>query len=89
MLPEYLKTMEHLQCVPVIASFSADGEIQPLYTTIKSIPLKIEWSTVLEQNDHSWIPFLCTVIDNGLKKQLNLNYNVQEHAWFAPSEYFR
>lgn len=77
----------NLRCVPVIASFSSNGEIAPLYTNINSIQLKIESFKIKNEFD-LWIQFSCKVIDNNIQKQIILIYNTREHAWFAAIEYF-
>lgn len=95
MLSEALRSATHMRCVPVIASFSTNGEILPLYLKINSTQLKIV-SCVMEKQDKEnvwgtnvWIVFRCVVIDNNTQKQIQLSYQINEHAWFVPSEYFR
>mgnify|MGYP000079107816 FL=1 len=90
MLSEALRTITHMHCVPVIASFSSNGEMIPLYTVINSVRFKIESSRQEEQrNGQNWITFRCRIIDNDIRKEMELFYCVNEHAWFAPSEYFK
>ena len=90
MLSEALRTITHMRCVPVIASFSSNGEMIPLYVAINSIRFKIESSRQEEQRDcRNWITFRCRVIDNDIRKEMKLLYCVNEHAWFAPLEYFK
>lgn len=36
-----------------------------------------------------WICYLCNVIDNDRKRQIKLQYNIHEHAWFIDSKYFQ
>lgn len=87
-----LKSVTHIRCVPVIASFSINGEIRPLYTEINSVQLKIV-SCILDDQENIegtkvWMVFRCIVVDNNIQKQLRLLYQINEHTWFAPSEYF-
>ena len=89
MLSTALKSITHMRCVPVIVSFSTDGEIKPLYTMINSIQLKIESSVQeIPHEGKNWIIFRYSVIDDNMRKQIKLHYCVNEHAWFASIEYF-
>lgn len=90
MLSEALRTITHMHCVPVIASFSSNGEMIPLYTVINSVQFKIESSRQEDQHDGlNWITFRCRIIDNDVHKKMKLFYCINEHAWFAPLEYFK
>lgn len=79
---------KHIRCVPVIAVFSTSGAIKPLYVTINWTKFKIENYTV--QNNafgDNWIYFLCNVMDGDSRKQIKLQYNLPEHAWFVDAKY--
>ena len=95
MLPPYLSKATHIRCVPVIAVFSSNGEIKPLYATINGTHLKIESYSIQESNfsnpvpENIWIVFLCNVIDHNINKKVKLSYNISEHAWFVDSRYFK
>ena len=90
MLSEALKSITHMRCIPVIVSFSTEGEMKPLYTVINSVQLKIEsYIQEIPHEGKNWIIFHCSVIDNNIRKQIKLHYCVNEHAWFAPIEYFK
>lgn len=94
MLPPYLSKANHIRCVPVIAVFSSDGEIKPLYVTINGTQLKINSYSIQENNlnnpipENIWIVFLCNTIDQNICKKIKLSYNISEHAWFVDSRYF-
>ena len=90
MLPEFLRNASHIRCVPVIASFSSEGSIKPLYVSIDAVQLKIE-SCIREpqKNGDKWIVFRCTAIDDNFRKQIKLHYYTAEPAWFVPTDYFR
>ncbi len=79
---------KHIRCVPVIAVFSTSGAIKPLYITINWTKLKIENYTVQDNAfGDNWIYFLCDVMDGDKKKQIKLQYNLPEHAWFVDIKY--
>ena len=90
MLPEFLRNASHIRCVPVIASFSSEGSIKPLYVSIDAVRLKIE-SCIREpqKSGDKWIIFSCTAIDGKFRKQIKLHYYTTEPAWFVPTDYFR
>ena len=74
----------HSQKVPVIASFSADGKIIPLYVQVTSGDERINLSVrVLSFEDHTGIIFeyLCEYEHNNRTKRMNLYYNIKEHTW--------
>ena len=54
-----------IEPVPVIASFSVDGEIKPLYVRLQNISLRIISYYITDQN-LAWIEFRCTVEDQGM-----------------------
>lgn len=87
MISPMLRKLDHLKCVPVIASFSSQGELIPLYASINGIQLKIEYFSIQQMDGSSWIPFLCTTVDQNIQKQFRLLYNIPEHAWFFDKEF--
>ena len=81
---------KHIRCVPVIAVFSSTGNIKPLYMTINYTKIKIEDYVIQDAIfGDTWICYLCNVIDNDRKRQIKLQYNIHEHAWFIDSKYFQ
>lgn len=79
---------KHIRCVPVIAVFLTSGVIKPLYVTVNWTKLKIENYTVQDNAfGDNWIYFLCDVMDGDKKKQIKLQYNLPEHAWFVDAKY--
>lgn len=88
MISDSVFDAKHIRCVPVIAVFSTSGAIKPLYVTINWIKFKIENYAV--QNNafgDNWIYFLCDIIDGNKRKQIKLQYNLSEHAWFVDAKY--
>lgn len=70
-----------MEPVPVIASFSVDGEIKPLYVRLQNITLKILSYCIIDQN-LAWIEFRCTVEDQGIRKNIKLYYYMHEPSWY-------
>lgn len=88
MISDAMKNASHIKPVPVIASFSSKGELVPLYTTINGVKLKIEQPFITREM-HEWIHFTCFVVDNNIRKQIQLMYKTSESVWFVPAKYFR
>lgn len=88
MISDSVFDAKHIRCVPVIAVFSTSGAIKPLYVRINWIKFKIENYTVKNNAfGDNWIYFLCNVMDGNKKKQIKLQYNLSEHAWFVDAKY--
>ena len=66
--------------VPVIASFSTDGNIKPLYVRIYGASYKID-SSWMSCNFINTIDFTCKVIDGDSLKPLLLTYHRKEGMW--------
>lgn len=80
----------NIRCIPAIASFSSKGEIKPLYATVNGSQLKIESYTIhIPSDGQNWIHFICSVIDQEIRKEITLQYSITEHAWFVNAKYFR
>lgn len=71
----------HVSALPVIASFSKEGKIQPLYIRIDGLSFKI-LTFVIRQSTAAGVSFECTVLDENLCKTIYLYYSLHEHAWF-------
>lgn len=67
--------------VPVIASFSTDGKIQPLYVRINGAALKVIQCTAHLEYVHP--TFNCVVDDYGIAKKIKLSYNHTTHTWLV------
>lgn len=72
---------KNLEPVPVIASFSADGEIKPLYVRLQNMSLKILSYCITDQN-LAWMEYRCTVEDQGIRKTVKLSYYLHEPSWY-------
>ena len=70
-----------MEPVPVIASFSVDGEIKPLYVRLQNESLKIIDFCILGQ-DLAWIKFRCVLVDQGIRKNIKLYYYMHEPSWY-------
>lgn len=80
----------NIRCIPVIASFSSKGDIKPLYATVNGSQLKIDSYTIhIPSDGKNWIIFLCDIIEQGIRKEIKLQYSITEHAWFVNANYFR
>lgn len=66
--------------VPVIASFTADGTIEPLYIRIDGIPLKVIKCT--SESNFVYHNFDCVVDDSGVAKHVKIGYNHSYHIWY-------
>lgn len=67
--------------VPVIASFSTDGKIRPLYVRINGVSLKVMQCTPHLNYIHP--TFDCVVDDFGIAKNVKLSYSVTTHSWLV------
>lgn len=67
--------------VPVIASFSPDGKVRPLYLKWDGESVKILGCKI--RREHEWaILFECVYEQYGLEKNIILYFNLRDHAWF-------
>lgn len=73
-------TYPYLKPVAVIASFSKEGKIQPLYIRIEEESYKILKYTVKDYIN-PWISFRCTILDTEQYKEFTLNYNIEDFKW--------
>jgi len=67
--------------VPVIASFSANGEFQPLYVRINNVSLKVLHCHAKLNCTHP--TFQCTVEDEGFEKHITLTFNPTSRVWLV------
>lgn len=67
--------------VPVIASFSTNGTIRPLYVRINGVSLKIIQCT--SHMNHIHPTFDCIVDDYGIAKNIKISYNPSTHSWLV------
>lgn len=72
--------------VPVIASFSKDGKLYPLYVRIDDMEYKVLSYVKLNKNT-SGVHFECKIEDYGICKTIYLFYSINETAWFLISKY--
>lgn len=73
---EYLKS----NAVPVIASFSAEGGIKPIYVKLNDISFKIE-SFYIKERHSNQIAFVCQIIDEDYLKSISMTYHSDLHLW--------
>ena len=69
------------QKIPVIASFSSDGDILPLYMKVNGEEYKI-LSSIMERQ-HAIIVFEIKFETHGRIKETLLYYRVEDHFWYA------
>lgn len=69
-----------MTAIPVIASFSADGQIKPLYVRINGADLKVLQFTMY--NPYNIPTFNCIVDDSDVEKHIKISYNLSQHTWF-------
>lgn len=69
--------------VPVIASFTTDGHISPLYVRIHGDSLKVDTFWVRSRFKNK-IEFHCKVIDQDCLKPIILTYYLNEGVWGIP-----
>ena len=72
--------------VTVIASFSLEGKVQPLYVGIDGNSYKIE-SCWMKPSFKNSLDFNCRIIDNGTVKPLSLSYHKVEDVWVISDMY--
>ena len=67
--------------VPVIASFSTDGKIQPLYVRINGVSLKV--MQCVSHMEYTVPTFDCIVDDCGIAKPVKLSYHSTTNKWLV------
>ena len=67
--------------VPVIASFSTNGEIRPLYVRINGVSLKVMQCTSHMNYGHP--TFDCVVDDFGIAKNIKICYHPTSYSWMV------
>ena len=65
--------------IPVIASFSTDGQIKPLYLRINGESLKVMQCTA--HMNYVQPTFDCVVDDYGIAKPVKVSYLHATHTW--------
>lgn len=72
------------ETIPVIASFSDNGKVLPLYLRINEESYKvIECHEV--DNNRSVAEFRCFIEDCGIRKEVRVKYFYAEAIWFIAS----
>lgn len=71
---------ESVMIVPVIASFSAQGQIKPLYVRIHGASFKVDSSYVI-CNFVNTVDLSCKIIDGDSLRPLMLTYHRREGMW--------
>lgn len=71
---------QQIETIPVIASFSSDGHITPLYVRIDGISYKVD-SFWVKSTFHKQVDFQCQIIDGAYLKPLLLTYYKNEDVW--------
>lgn len=66
--------------IPVIATFSDKGKMQPLYAKINGVSLTVT-SCYLMKQDCAFITFACNVENDGYEKPVIISYSIREHCW--------
>ena len=66
--------------VPVVATFSNNGNIRPLYVQIKGERYKI-LSSLSREYGLDILTFNCTVENYGIRRELILTYHKNETCW--------
>lgn len=73
-------TNETIIPVPVIASFTSDGRIKPLYFSVDGIQFKID--NILSQDERvSRIHFRCDITLSDRVEQVDLYFYKNEYTW--------
>jgi len=67
--------------VPVIASFSTDGQIKPIYIRINGVSLKVTKCTA--HMTHINPTFQCIVDDFGIAKPVKISYHPSTYSWIV------
>ena len=85
-MPDFLSYHPELTPLPVIATYSADGDFRPLYFQLDGNCVKIEnikWSNV---NADSSTFFCCEVMDGEYVREFVLVYIYSQHRWFLDTK---
>lgn len=74
--------MSVISQVPVIASFTKDGKIRPLFFRYNEVTLKIS-AVISTRIVYSDVEFTCKCIDleTNTEKDVILLYSVSQHTW--------
>lgn len=67
--------------VPVIASFSTDGQIRPLYIRINGVSLHVMQCTAYMTYTNP--TFDCVVDDSGIAKPVKISYHPSTKTWIV------
>lgn len=67
--------------VPVIANFSTNGDIRPIYVRINGISLKV--IQCVPHMNYVHPTFDCIVDDSGIAKNIRISYNPSCHVWMV------
>ena len=70
----------NMNCVPVIASFTSDGHIKPLYVRLNGVSYKIEKSWI-KSSLISYTTYICQVSSGDTLIPLTLTYHPREGVW--------
>lgn len=67
--------------VPVIASFSTDGQIKPLYIRINGVSLHVMQCAAHMNYMHP--TFECVVDDSGIARPVKISYHHTTRTWLV------
>lgn len=68
------------EIIPAIASFDDKGIVVPLYFRINGDAYRvIEYKLI--NNEKQRVEYYCSIVDNGIKKQLKVQYWYSEAKW--------
>lgn len=76
------KESPNLMPIQVIASFSLEGKMKPLYLSINGVILKVV--NTVEHLEYGVSSFNCSVIDNDRIKSIQVHYHKNETLWTTP-----
>lgn len=68
------------KAVPVVASFSKEGQVKPLYVRIENESVKILSTKVIATSMHA-IAFTAIVVSNNIQRTIKLLYKTNENIW--------
>ena len=74
--------------VPVIASFSPEGKVKPLYLKWDGESVEILGYKIRCEHERE-IVYECVYEQSGLEKNVILYFNLRDHAWFVHTNFPR
>lgn len=72
----------------VIASFSSDGRIRPLYAEYEDYTIKID--RVIQEKEVvdlgvDAIEYLCSYVQEDRRRDIRIRYAIEFHRWYLPT----